>query len=164
MIVCAALTVAIFSTGCSKDQAVADKNKTEELATGTAIVASLQNTVDTGKNKTGDKVTLRTTQEVRVNEMTIVPAGATINGEVTHIDPAGRVAGGAELTLRFTELVLPDGKSYPTTAARAAGASSCPLPYFAAGAALGSSAGFTYVSENGPVPWTWIVVAVVAMA
>ena len=117
MIVCAALTAAVVSAGCSKDQAVADKNKTEELATGTAIVASLQNTVDTGKNKTGDKVTLRTTQEVRVNEMTVVPAGATINGEVTHIDPAGRVAGGAELTLRFTELVLPDGTSYPITAA-----------------------------------------------
>jgi hypothetical protein len=116
MIVCAALTAAIFSTGCAKDQAVADKNTTQELATGTAIVASLQNTVDTGKNKTGDKVTLRTTQEVRVNEMTVVPAGATIHGEVTHIDPAGRVAGGAELTLRFTELVLPDGKSYPITA------------------------------------------------
>jgi len=118
MIVFAALSAAVFSSaGCAKDQAVADRNKTETLAAGTSIVAALQNTIDTGKNKTGDKVTLRTTQEVRVNEMTIVPAGATINGEVTHIDPAGRIAGGAELTLRFTELVQPDGKSYPITAA-----------------------------------------------
>jgi hypothetical protein len=54
---------------------------------------------------------------VRVNEMAVVPAGATINGEVTHIDPAGRIAGGAELTLRYTELVMPDGKSYPISAA-----------------------------------------------
>ena len=113
-----ALIAAVFSiVGCSKDQAVADAKKTETLAAGTPIVAALQNTIDTGKNKTGDKVTLRTTEEVRVNEITVVPVGATINGEVTHIDPAGRIAGGAELTLRFTELVMPDGKSYPITAA-----------------------------------------------
>ena len=118
MFVFTALIAAMFSSaGCSKDRAEADAKKTETLTAGTPIVAALQNTVDTGKNKTGDKVTLRTTEEVRVNEITVVPVGATINGEVTHVDPAGRIAGGAELTLRFTELVMPDGKSYPITAA-----------------------------------------------
>jgi hypothetical protein len=113
----AATVVALVGTGCGKDQAaIADSKKTETLATGTTIVGALQNTINTGKNHVGDKVTLRTTEEVRVNEMTVVPAGATINGEVTHVDPAGRVAGGAELTLRFTELVTEDGKSYPITA------------------------------------------------
>lgn len=115
--VCAALAaVSIWAVGCSQQQAVADKEKSETLAAGTDIVASLQNTVDTGKNKVGDKVTLRTQEDVLVNSMAVVPAGATINGEVTHIDPAGRVAGGAELTLRFVELVMPDGKSYPISA------------------------------------------------
>ena len=108
---------ALFTMGCGKDQAVADSKKTETLAAGTSLVATLQNTIDTGKTKVGDKVTLRTVEETRVNEMTVVPAGPTINGEVTHVDPAGRIAGGAELTLRFTELVQPDGKSYPISAA-----------------------------------------------
>jgi len=54
---------------------------------------------------------------VRVNEMTVVPAGATINGEVTHLDSAGRIGGGAQVTLRYTELVMPDGKSYAISAA-----------------------------------------------
>jgi len=48
--------------------------------------------------------------------MTVVPAGATINGEVTHVEGVGRIKGGAELTLRFTELVMPDGKSYAISA------------------------------------------------
>jgi type IV secretion system protein VirB10 len=111
----AAATAALLSfvAGCSgQKQAEAEREKTETVTAGTAIVAALQSTVDTGKNKVGDKVALRTLEPVRVNERDVVPAGAAINGEVTHVDPAGRVAGGAELTLRFTELVMPDGKSY----------------------------------------------------
>jgi len=114
-----AAIVACFSLsamGCGQQQAVADKEKSETLASGTVIVAALQNTIDTGKNKVGDSVTLRTLEDVLVNQYTVVPAGSTINGEVTHIDPAGRVAGGAELTIRYVGLEMPDGKSYPISA------------------------------------------------
>ena len=109
-------TLALWGAGCGQ-QATADREKSETLIAGTAFIASLQNTIDTGKNNVGDRVTLRTQEDVRVNEMTVVPAGATINGEVTHIDSAGRIGGGAKLTLRYTELVMPDGKSYAISAA-----------------------------------------------
>ena len=108
--------VAIGAAGCGQQKAVADAPTVTILAAGTDIVAALQSTVDTGKNHVGDKVVLRTLDDVRVNEMTVVPAGTTINGEVTHVDPAGRIAGGAELTLRFTELVMPGGTSYAIAA------------------------------------------------
>lgn len=111
----AALAVAMFAVvaGCgSQQKAEAEKETTETLTTGTEFVASLQNGINTGKNKVGENISLRTLEPVRVNAMDVVPAGSTINGEITHIDPAGRVAGGAELTLRFSELVMPDGKSY----------------------------------------------------
>ncbi|MGE5177107.1 MAG: hypothetical protein ACM3JJ_12135 [Hyphomicrobiales bacterium] len=102
-----------LAAGCANQkQAEAEREKSETVTAGTAMTAALQSTIDTGKNKVGDKVTLRTLEAVRVNEADVIPAGATINGEVTHVDPAGRIAGGAELTLRFTELVMPDGKSY----------------------------------------------------
>jgi type IV secretion system protein VirB10 len=104
--------VAILVTGCGEQKAVAEGERAQTLTAGTSILAAIQSTVATGKNHVGDKVALRTLEDIRVNEMTVVPAGAMINGEVTHIDPAGRIAGGAELTLRFTELVMPDGKSY----------------------------------------------------
>jgi len=128
----AALGAIVFwGTGCGEQTAVAEGEKakaaaegrraqtqpqTQTLVAGTSIVAALQSTLDTGKNHVGDKVELRTLEVVRVNEATVVPAGAMINGEVTHIDPAGRVAGGAELTLRFIELVMPDGRSYAISA------------------------------------------------
>lgn len=108
--------VALWGAGCSQKGAEADREKTETLLSGTTFVAALQNTINTGENKVGDKVALRTLEDVRVNEMTVVPSGATINGEVTHVEGAGRLGGGAELTLRFTELVMPDGKSYAISA------------------------------------------------
>jgi hypothetical protein len=106
----AALTLG--AAGCGGGNAEAEKEKTEILTAGTTFVSSLQSTVATDKNKVGDAIALKTLEPVRVNEMEVVPAGATIRGEVTHVDPAGRVAGGAELTLRFTTLETPDGKSY----------------------------------------------------
>ncbi|HEU4725557.1 MAG TPA: hypothetical protein VFU59_09720 [Candidatus Eisenbacteria bacterium] len=111
-----AMIAALASTGCGKGTAEADKEKSETILAGTTFVGSLQSTVDTGKNAVGDKITIRTLEDVRINEMTVVPSGATINGEVTHIEGVGRIAGGAELTLRFTELVMPDGKSYAISA------------------------------------------------
>jgi hypothetical protein len=117
--------IAFWGTGCGEQTAVAEGEKVKAaaegaraqiLVAGTSIVAALQSTLDTGKNHVGDKVELRTLEVVRVNEATVVPAGAIINGEVTHIDPAGRVAGGAELTLRFIELIMPDGRSYAISA------------------------------------------------
>jgi len=110
----AALT--LWGAGCGQ-QASADLEKSETLTAGTAFLAALQNTIDTGKSHVGDRVTLRTLEDVRVNGMTVVPAGATINGSVTHLDSAGRIGGGAQVTLRYTELVMPDGKSYAISAA-----------------------------------------------
>lgn len=108
--------IALVGTGCGQQQAIAEIDTIAVLAAGTNFVGALQSTVDSGKNRLGDKVALRTLEDVQVNDRTVVPAGATINGEITHVDPAGRIAGGAELTLRFTELVMPGGASYAISA------------------------------------------------
>jgi len=113
VVTCLAVAMAFSLTGCGGMKAEAEKEKTATLVAGTTLVASLQSTVSTGSAKEGDPITLRTTQAVRVNEQEVVPAGASIHGEVTHAKGAGRIAGGAELTLRFTTLETQDGKSYP---------------------------------------------------
>ena len=116
LVFAALAAIALWGSGCGQQSAVAETETMQTLVAGTDLVTALQNTVDTGRNHVGDKIALRTLEAVRVNEVTVVPAGSTINGEVTHIDPAGRIAGGAELTLRFTELVLPGGASYAISA------------------------------------------------
>jgi hypothetical protein len=112
----AALLVVALA-GCSGKPAEAEKERSETLTSGTTFLAALQSTIATDKNKVGDAVALRTLEPIRVNETEVVPAGSFIRGEVTHVDPAGRVAGGAELTLRFTALETPDGKSYAISCA-----------------------------------------------
>lgn len=117
------------ATGTQPGSGTADQSATNDAAgkrvqetavhtipSGTHFVAALDHTIDTGKNHNGDPIHLHTTEATHVDGVEVVPAGSTIRGEVTHVDPAGRVAGGAELTLRFTELVLPNGKSYSIAA------------------------------------------------
>jgi hypothetical protein len=82
------------------------------LPSGTVMVGTLQNTIDTGKNDEGDPVRLKLTSAERVGGVVVVPAGSTVRGTCTLVDGAGRVAGGAKLTIRWTDLVLPDGRSY----------------------------------------------------
>ena len=93
----------------------APASRTGTLAAGTDIVAALQQTIATDKSRVGDAITLITADPLPIEGGVTIPAGSTIKGEVTHVKGAGRLGGGAELTLRFSELVLTDGTSVPIT-------------------------------------------------
>lgn len=90
---------------------------TYTLPAGTSFTGSLQNTLNSGKSHVGDPFRLRTVLAKHVDGQMAVPAGSTIKGHVSYVDGAGRVAGGAKLSLRFDEIELPDGTSYPISAA-----------------------------------------------
>jgi len=85
------------------------------LAAGTAVSGALQNTISTETSQVGQAVVLKTTTPVVVGGQTVVPAGSTVHGSVTHVRRAGRMKGAAELTVRFTELVLPNGQHRAAT-------------------------------------------------
>lgn len=97
------------------DATRAPASRTGTLAAGTEVVAALQQTVASDKSSVGDRVSLRTVDPMPLGGGVTIPAGSTINGEVTHVKGAGRLGGGAELTLRFHELVLTDGTTVPIT-------------------------------------------------
>jgi hypothetical protein len=107
-----------LAAGC-KGSADAQKEKKEKkeirqlVASGTAFTAALQTRVATDRAEIGDRVALRVVEPVRVQNEIVIPAGATVNGEVTHVNNAGRVNGAPELTLRFHTLVMADGTRYP---------------------------------------------------
>ena len=89
---------------------------TYTLLPGTTFSGSLQNTLNSGKNKVGDTFRLRTVLAKTVEGATVVPAGSTIRGHLSYVDGAGRVAGGAKMTLRFDEIELPDGTVHSISA------------------------------------------------
>jgi hypothetical protein len=92
-------------------KAAEPKSHTYTLLPGTTFTGSLQNTLNSGKNHVGDPFTLHTVLAKTVEGVTVVPAGSTIRGHLSYVDGAGRVAGGAKLTLRFDSIELADGTS-----------------------------------------------------
>lgn len=89
---------------------------TYTLLAGTTFTGTLQQTLNSGKNHVGDPFTLHTTLAKSVEGHTVVPAGSKIHGHLSYVDGAGRVAGGAKLTLRFDSIELADGTTHTISA------------------------------------------------
>lgn len=80
-----------------------------EVPTGTHIPLVLHNAVSTRSAKMGDPIYLETLFPVMVNGRVAIPAGSYVSGEVTETKRPGRVKGRAELMVRLTTLILPNG-------------------------------------------------------
>jgi hypothetical protein len=88
-------------------------NRVEEtLAAGTVIRASFEHPLRAEDIMPGDPFTMKVVDSLEIDDKTVVPVGSTIKGVVAESNLSGRVKGRAQMLLRFTELVLPDGKSY----------------------------------------------------
>jgi predicted outer membrane lipoprotein len=85
------------------------------IPAGTRIVAALNRTVSTEHSRVGDRIELTTRSPIELSEGASVPDGAVIEGEVTHSEGGGRIAGAPELTLRFTHLQI-DGRDHVISA------------------------------------------------
>lgn len=62
--------------------------------------------------KAGAKISFTVTRDVVVDDVLVIPCGATVYGTVVEAKQAGRLTGASNLTLQLTALNL-DGKSYP---------------------------------------------------
>jgi hypothetical protein len=126
--------VLLMSAGCtgpvvtSSDSGVADEplssvkkdidsGKENTLAAGTVIRASLQHSLSTDGNAPGDPFMMNVVDDVKVDDRVVIPLGSTVKGMVADSKRSGRVKGRAYMALRFTEVVLPNGQSYPIHAA-----------------------------------------------
>ncbi len=81
------------------------------IPTGTRVLLSLINEVNTKYAKDGDRVYLRTATPVAAGGRVVIPRGSDVEGTVTHAKPAGKVVGKGELYIRFDSLILPNGVS-----------------------------------------------------
>jgi hypothetical protein len=75
---------------------------------GTALELELQSEVSSRTSKIEDQVEARLESPVRVNGVEVLSPGSRLRGEVTEVEPAGKVKGRASLTLRFTRLAFGD--------------------------------------------------------
>jgi len=83
--------------------------RTVTLPAGTALPLELTTALSTETASVEMPVTARLRRAVTVDGVTVLPAGATVNGEVSDVERPGRVQGRARLGLRFTSVTI-DGR------------------------------------------------------
>lgn len=83
---------------------------------GTQIDVEFTRRLASNTSSPGDSFRARVSQDLFQDGVVAIPAGSEILGEVTAAQPLKRVGGQARLALKFTDLVLPSGKTVPIDA------------------------------------------------
>ncbi len=68
--------------------------------------------VDSGKQKAGFRFTASLETNLQVNNVVVAPRGTLVYGQLANAESAGRMSGGANLTLELTDIVI-NGTAYP---------------------------------------------------
>lgn len=100
--------------GQSTSSAVVD-----QIAAGTEIRATLDTPLSTRTSKPGDRFTATIAEPARGNTDVVIPTGARVEGEVAEADDNKTIAALKDknaLSLRFRDVVLPDGQTLALTA------------------------------------------------
>jgi hypothetical protein len=79
---------------------------------GTTFAVRLSDGVDSERNQVGDTFHGSLDSPVVVEDRTVIPAGADVQGRVVDVKSAGRFAGNATLVLELTQLAY-NGNTYP---------------------------------------------------
>ena len=79
---------------------------------GTRILVRLAETLSSAQQRSGARFTGRLETNVTVGGTVVAPQGATVHGQVVSAQSAGRMAGGSELALELTDIVI-NGTVHP---------------------------------------------------
>jgi len=79
---------------------------------GTRILIRMVDAVDSSKQKAGYRFTANLETNLQVDDVVVAPRGSTVYGRLTNAESAGRMSGGADLTLELTDIVV-NGTAYP---------------------------------------------------
>jgi len=79
---------------------------------GTRILVRMRDSVDTTKNKAGDKFTATLETNVKSGNSVVARSGATVYGRLANAASSGKFKGSSQLTLELTDIVI-RGTAYP---------------------------------------------------
>jgi len=79
------------------------------IPAGTKIPLSLAQAISTKNAREGDAVYATTAFPFVMDNRVVVPAGAYIQGTISHVERAGHGKGRSELLMHFTSIVFPSG-------------------------------------------------------
>jgi hypothetical protein len=79
---------------------------------GTRILIRMADSVDSSKQKAGFRFTASLETNLQVGDVVVAPRGTPVYGRLVNAEAAGRMAGGANLTLELTDIVI-NGTAHP---------------------------------------------------
>lgn len=107
------------SAVASEATTVSDKNKhaqvasAGELQAGSTMQAQLTKPLDARKNKAGDEVIAKTTQDVKSDGHVVIPKGSKLVGHVTEVRAQTKDQAGSALGIAFDRALMKSGTSVP---------------------------------------------------
>jgi hypothetical protein len=82
------------------------------LPAGTRVLIRTIDSVDSSKQQVGYRFTASLETNLQVEDVLVAPRGTTVYGRLANAQSAGRMSGGADLTLELTDIVI-GGTAYP---------------------------------------------------
>jgi hypothetical protein len=76
---------------------------------GTKVLLILKSPITTKSARVGDGVYCQTSFPVTQNNVSVIPAGTYVKGQIAEVKRAGRVKGRAEILFHFTTMIFPNG-------------------------------------------------------
>jgi len=92
--------------------AAAQSTKKIYVPAGTRILIRTIDSIDTTKQKSGDRFTASLETNLVVDNIVVAPRGTTVYGRLVSAESAGRMKGSSELSLELTDIVI-RGTAYP---------------------------------------------------
>ena len=112
-IVRAAGLLAVLTTASAVSAAQMQAGPTRvTVPAGTRVLIRMVDSVDSSRQRVGYRFTANLETNLQVDHTVVAPRGTTVYGQLINVQSAGRMAGGAELTLELTDIVI-NGTAYP---------------------------------------------------
>ncbi len=79
---------------------------------GTRVLVRMVDSIDTTKQKTGDRFTATLETDLKANDVVLAPRGSKVLGRLVSASSAGKYKGSSSLTLELTDIVV-KGTAHP---------------------------------------------------
>jgi hypothetical protein len=102
------------TSGSGSNSATAQAGRNSAgLESGTTMNAALEHPVDAKKNKPGDHVTAKTTDNVKSGGQVVIPKGSRLEGHVTQVQARGHGQSDSSVGIVFDRAVTKKGREIP---------------------------------------------------
>ena len=94
------------------ENSAAQSKKKITVPAGTRLLIRMIDSIDTNKQKTGNRFTASLETNLQTENVVVAPRGSTIHGRLVQASSAGKMSGSSQLTLELTDIVI-NGTAYP---------------------------------------------------